>query len=43
MILTEHLSREYGSKVALFDLNLRVEPGEILGFLGPSSCLPPRR
>ncbi len=38
MILTEHLSREYGSKVALFDLNLRVEPGEILGFLGPNGA-----
>ena len=38
MILTEHLSREYGSKVALFDLSLRVEPGEILGFLGPNGA-----
>jgi len=38
MILTEHLSREYGSKVALLDLNLRVEPGEILGFLGPNGA-----
>jgi len=38
MILTEQLSREYGSKVALLDLNLRVEPGEILGFLGPNGA-----
>ena len=38
MVFTEHLSREYGSKVALFDLNLRVEPGEILGFLGPNGA-----
>ena len=38
MILTEKLSREYGTKVALFDLNLRVEPGEILGFLGPNGA-----
>lgn len=38
MIKTEHLSREYGSKVALYDLNLIVEPGEILGFLGPNGA-----
>jgi ABC-2 type transport system ATP-binding protein len=38
VILTEKLSREYGSKVALVDLNLRVDPGEILGFLGPNGA-----
>ena len=38
MIQTEHLSRRYGEKVALADLNLRVEPGEILGFLGPNGA-----
>jgi ABC-2 type transport system ATP-binding protein len=38
VIKTEHLSREYGSKVALNDLNLVVEPGEILGFLGPNGA-----
>jgi ABC-2 type transport system ATP-binding protein len=38
VILTERLTREYGPKVALFDLNLRVEPGEILGFLGPNGA-----
>jgi ABC-2 type transport system ATP-binding protein len=38
VILTEKLSREYGTKVALVDLNLRVEPGEILGFLGPNGA-----
>jgi ABC-2 type transport system ATP-binding protein len=38
MIRTEHLSREYGDKVALHDLNLVVEPGEILGFLGPNGA-----
>ena len=38
MIRTEHLSREYGQKIALFDLNLLVEPGEILGFLGPNGA-----
>ena len=38
MILTERLSRDYGSKHALIDLDLRVEPGEILGFLGPNGA-----
>jgi ABC-2 type transport system ATP-binding protein len=38
MILTELLSRSYGSKQALADLNLRVEPGEIVGFLGPNGA-----
>jgi ABC-2 type transport system ATP-binding protein len=38
MILTEHLSRNYGDKQALIDLNLRVDPGEILGFLGPNGA-----
>jgi ABC-2 type transport system ATP-binding protein len=38
VILTEHLSRQYGAKMALSDLNLRVEPGEILGFLGPNGA-----
>lgn len=38
MIRTEHLSREYGPKIALDDLNLRVDPGEILGFLGPNGA-----
>jgi len=35
MIETHDLSRESGPKLALSGLNLRVEPGEILGFLGP--------
>ena len=38
MIVTENLSREYGHKIALFGLNLRVEPGESLGFLGPNGA-----
>jgi ABC-2 type transport system ATP-binding protein len=38
MILTENLSRAYGDKLALSGLNLRVEPGEILGFLGPNGA-----
>jgi ABC-2 type transport system ATP-binding protein len=38
MIETEMLSRAYDSKRAIIDLNLRVEPGEILGFLGPNGA-----
>jgi ABC-2 type transport system ATP-binding protein len=38
MIQTEKLSRRYGEKLALADLDLRVEPGEILGFLGPNGA-----
>ena len=38
MIFTENLSRAYGDKLALDGLNLRVEPGEILGFLGPNGA-----
>lgn len=38
MIQTENLCRNYGEKAALIDLNLTVEPGEILGFLGPNGA-----
>jgi ABC-2 type transport system ATP-binding protein len=38
MITTEHLCRSYGDKQALVDLNLTVQPGEILGFLGPNGA-----
>jgi ABC-2 type transport system ATP-binding protein len=38
MILTERLTKHYGETQALQDLDLRVEPGEILGFLGPNGA-----
>src|SRR5215471_13846276 len=38
MIQTEHLSKEYGTKLALADLTMSVQPGEILGFLGPNGA-----
>src|SRR5262245_43741586 len=38
MIQTEKLSRTYGTHQALADLDLRAEPGEILGFLGPNGA-----
>jgi len=37
-IVTEHLSRAYGEKIALTDLSCVVEPGEILGLLGPNGA-----
>ena len=38
MIETERLTKSYGTKVALADLDLAVHPGEILGFLGPNGA-----
>jgi ABC-2 type transport system ATP-binding protein len=38
MIATERLSHRYENKVALVNLDLRVEPGEIFGFLGPNGA-----
>ncbi len=38
MIDAEDLWREYGSRVALHGLTLRVGAGEILGFLGPNGA-----
>ena len=38
MIRTERLSKSYGTKVAVDQLDLQVEPGEILGFLGPNGA-----
>jgi len=38
MIQVERLSKHYGPTVAVHELDLRVEPGEILGFLGPNGA-----
>lgn len=38
MIEVEHLSKVYGSTLAIQDLSFRVEPGEILGLLGPNGA-----
>ena len=32
----DHLSHRYGQRAALVDLSLRVNRGEIFGFLGPN-------
>lgn len=38
MIELEHVTKHYGNKVALYDLNLRVERGEVFAFLGPNGA-----
>ena len=38
MIQVERLSKSYDKKLAIADLDLYVEPGEILGFLGPNGA-----
>jgi ABC-type multidrug transport system ATPase subunit len=37
-IRIEHLSRRYGDVLAVDDLNLAIQPGEIYGFLGPNGA-----
>lgn len=36
VISTEHLTRTFGEKVAVDDLNLHIDRGDIYGFLGPN-------
>jgi ABC-2 type transport system ATP-binding protein len=38
VIRTERLTKYYGAKLAVSELDLHVEPGEILGFLGPNGA-----
>ena len=38
VIGTTGLSKRYGSQLALHDLNLEVQPGEVLGYLGPNGA-----
>lgn len=38
MIQAERLCKSYGSKIAIADLDLRAQPGEIVGFLGPNGA-----
>lgn len=35
---THHLRKEYGTKVAVSDLTLQVQQGEVFGFLGPNGA-----
>ena len=36
VIKTEHLSKKYGERTILEDVNVSIEQGEIFGFIGPS-------
>ena len=38
MIITEHLTKHYGSLRAVDDVSFKVHPGEVLGFLGPNGA-----
>ena len=38
MIEVQHLTKRYGRVTAVDDVSFRVEPGEILGFLGPTGA-----
>src|SRR5919108_1510697 len=38
MIELEHVSKRYGTKTAVSDLSLRLEPGELFAFLGPNGA-----
>ena len=38
IITTEHLTKTYGSKTAVSDLNLSIRKGEIFGLLGPNGA-----
>ncbi len=38
MIVTEHLVKRFGTKIAVNDLNLRIEEGEFFCFLGPNGA-----
>src|SRR5262249_23581285 len=38
MIELENVSKKYGNKLAVDDLNLRIEGGELFAFLGPNGA-----
>ena len=38
IVQTEHLRKEYDKTVAVKDLNLSLEPGDIFGFIGPNGA-----
>lgn len=39
----EHLTKNYGEKKAVDDLNLHIAPGEIYGFIGHNGAGRPQR
>src|SRR6516162_4919757 len=38
MIDLDHVTKSYGTKTAVRDLTLRIEPGELFAFLGPNGA-----
>ncbi|HEX9933880.1 MAG TPA: ATP-binding cassette domain-containing protein, partial [bacterium] len=38
MIEVNHLTKHYGTKVAIEDVSFEMQKGEILGFLGPNAA-----
>ena len=38
MIDLDHVTKSYGTKIAVRDLTLRIEPGELFAFLGPNGA-----
>src|SRR5262245_62440496 len=38
MIELDHITKQYGAKVAVDDLSLRIERGELFAFLGPNGA-----
>jgi len=38
VIRVEHLTRKFGNFVAVDDISFSVQPGEIVGYLGPNGC-----
>lgn len=38
VVVAEHLSRRFGALVAVSDVSLRIEPGEVFGVLGPNGA-----
>ena len=37
-LVLENINKNFGSLIAVKDVNLNIEPGEFLCFLGPSGC-----
>ena len=38
MIAVDHLTKRYGSQLAVDDISFRCEPGTVTGFLGPNGA-----
>ena len=38
MIRFDHVSKHYGDRTAVNDLNLEIKAGEVFGFLGPNGA-----